>query len=103
MSETPENGVLCWLVRSTETGIEVGGFVRSDRAGALILGGPTGTHFTSHGEGWRSKWEELLHDGFIVAETARARDAKFATWQPPRLSRKEGKLLAIHRRDCDAV
>jgi hypothetical protein len=81
----PETKKLYWLVQDDDGPGSVIGFVANEDQGGLVIGGPTGTHCTGHGEGWRSKWAELLAAGFH--EIVRP------NWTPPRLSRNERILL----------
>ena len=42
------------------------GFVRCSDGGAYVIGGPTGSHMTGHGENWKTKYTELLAAGWLT-------------------------------------
>lgn len=46
-----ETGKIVWFIKLCENDtIHCLGFITSNTGGAYIVGGPTGSHFTGHGE-----------------------------------------------------
>jgi hypothetical protein len=83
----PQPKTLYWLIGEKAGRRVTLGFVANEDRGGLVLGGPTGTHCTGHGEGWRSKWAEI--------EAAGYREAPADGWKAPRISRKDRVLLKL--------
>jgi hypothetical protein len=62
----PAQNELIWMLRRVNERDEWLGFVRLTDGGARIVGGPTGSHLTGHGESWKDKYASLLAAGFLV-------------------------------------
>jgi len=104
--ETPQIGKVYWWIASRPPEFifdkkdsrfsnfrDCLGFVRDSRGGALILGDPTGTHFTGHGERWESKMNELVKGGYIPLYMAIEKGLISSSWPTPSLTQTENDFL----------
>ncbi len=67
----PRVNKLEWLVRRTDQKEVWVGFVRLENGGAYLIGGPTGSHATDHGESWSTKYSSLLAGGYLTGGVPR--------------------------------
>ncbi len=65
---------------------------RTDRFGANVIGGKTGSHCTGHGETYWSKIVEVINLGFIPADVARDIGQLANDWLPPDLATLDEKI-----------
>jgi hypothetical protein len=94
----PEKLKAYWMHKKVGSKDSLLGLFRDGEAGCFILGGPTGSHYTGHGESWESKWKQLLKDGYIEVATAIAEGKLPKDWQPPKISRRDQELIDVIRR-----
>ena len=87
-----EEGKVYWLIKAGAHGTESVAFLREQWIG-WVIASPTGSYGTGHRENWKSKWEELLSEGYVEASVAQAKNLIPSNWQPPKLTRQDQKLV----------
>jgi len=88
----PEKAKILWLVKKNDPKTVLG-FLRDQFEGCFIIGGPTGSHYTGHGERWESKWEQYLRGGYIYADSAKRTQSLPANWHPPKIATKDQIII----------
>ena len=91
----PKINKLIWLVRKKNNLIEHLGFFRDSSGGFFIIGGPTGSYCSGHGEEWENKWKEIVKLGYLTTDIAIRNKILSEKWRPPRLSKKDKELIDI--------
>lgn len=79
-----EKGYVHWFIH--EVNKTPLGFIRLSKAGALVIGGKTGTHLTGHGESYWKKLKEIISLGYIPVEIAAELKLLPLDWSPPEIS-----------------
>ena len=93
----PRRGKIIWLVKKEQRRLDVFGYIRAmkESLGCLIIGGPTGTHCSGHGESWTVKWNKLLSQGYIKETEAKIKIIISKNWKPPKLKQEEKELIKV--------
>lgn len=86
-------GKLQWFIDPDSRPLIALGFVRTNKDGALIIGGKTGTHFTGHGESYWKKFAEIIALGYTPVEVAQDLKMLPMNWLPPQLSPSERDFI----------
>ena len=89
----PKKEKILWLVKKDGNHTNVIGFLRDQGDGCLIIGGPTGSHYTGHYESWRSKWEVYMRDGYIDVDAAIKSKIIPSDWHTPKISSKDQVII----------
>lgn len=89
----PKEARILWLVDKSDNRTIVVGFLRDHSDGCFIIGGPTGSHYTGHGERWESKWENYISEGYIDADSAKKNKILSFDWNPPRIKKKDKIII----------
>lgn len=85
---TPDK--LFWLVKSDKDFL---GFFRFSGGAAYIVGGPTGSHFTGEGEGWKLKLGTYIAEGYILENEAKQKQIIKPDWTPPAIEAKDNAVF----------
>lgn len=93
--KTPEKAKILWLVKINQDQETVLGFLRDKFNGCFIIGGSTGSHYTGHGESWKTKWEEYIKEGYIDIDAAIKDKLLASNWLPPKISEKDQVIVNI--------
>ena len=88
----PEKGKILWLVKKNDPKTVLG-FLKDRLGGCFIIGGPTGSHYTGHGEGWESKLEQYFREGYTDADLAKRSQFLPANWRPPEIATKDRIII----------
>lgn len=91
----PEKAKIFWLVKIKQNQKIVLGLLRDKYDGCFIIGGPTGSHYTGHGESWKSKWKEYLNKGYIDVDLAKKNQLLPLNWFPPKITQKDQSIINI--------
>jgi len=97
----PTVGKIAWLFKKNNGGYNALGFLRmrGEREGCFIIGGPTGSHCTGHGEEWEGKLSEYVEQGYIDKENAIKENLISLDWSPPRISKGDQETIDGLMRD----
>lgn len=96
----PERGKIIWLIKKNKINLDVIGYMRGmeESLGYVVIGGPTGTHCSGHGESGIVKWNKLLSQGYIKEIEAKIKNIIPKDWKSPKLKQEEKELIEIFRR-----
>jgi hypothetical protein len=85
----PKKEKILWLVKKNGNQMKIIGFLRDHDDSCFIIGGPTGSHYTGHGESWQSKWKEYMDDGYIDINSAVKNKILSSDWHSPKISKND--------------
>ena len=88
----PKKNQIAWLIKVNKKKVDSIGFLRSNFPNFYVIGSPTGSYCSGHGEKWRDKWVEFLEQGFLPLEIALKKNLIKSKWSVPKISR-EDKLI----------
>jgi hypothetical protein len=92
--QNPEIGKPMWFIKQgTNDSSQCLAFVRTNKGGAFIVGGPTGSHFTGHGESWQKKLKEINGKGFMTVAEAQKNGLIEIRWTPPNILFGDQELI----------
>lgn len=89
----PKKTKISWLLKKGGDRTIIVGFLRDQSQGCFIIGGPTGSHYTGHGESWESKWKNYMREGYIDADSAKRNRILSSNWNPPMIKKKDQVII----------
>ena len=93
--EKPTKAKILWLLKKNGNKNIIVGFLRDQRDGCFIIGGPTGSHYTAHTESWELKWKEFMQNGYIDINSAIKNKLLSSDWQPPKIREKDKTIIKM--------
>lgn len=90
----PKKLEILWFIKENNPKKALG-LLRSQGNGCFIIGGPTGSHLTGHGESWESKWKEYLAKGYIDIGTAKKKGLISLSWAHPKINKEDKYIINI--------
>ena len=84
---------LSWFSHSDPRKFPPVGIIRDHKGGALVIGGPTGSHYTGHGESWEKKETWILGLGYVESWIDTDDGAPPGGWRGPAVSQVDMDLV----------